>query len=321
MGKENEDNPLEILPVLRCSSDLITKDGVDMTSYSHFSPAERQSLAIWRREGLSMREIAWRLRRSPSTISRELRRNGSAQGGLYHSASAEMRYRLRRQRSCVLEKDKRLAAYVVDRLAEGWTPDQISGRLRLGLEGGLRTLGVKTIYRWRHRHEGDVARMRRFLPRDYDGPRSRRRISCDRIPDRVPLSARPQEANSRRKAGHWESDFVICAHRQPLLVLHERKTRLTLMTRLRARTAAETVASLQAMLQRLPASMRGSITFDNDLGFARHALLRGLLSAGTFFCDAYASWQKGGVENANGRIRRWLLRTANLSEMEEREIQ
>lgn len=66
--------------------------------------------------------------------------------------------------------------------------------------------------------------------------------------------------------------------------------------------------------------MRDSITFDNDTCFARHALLRGLLSAGTFFCDAYASWQKGGVENANGLIRRWLPRTADLREMDESEI-
>ena len=91
-------------------------------------------------------------------------------------------------------------------------------------------------------------------------------------------------------------------------MLHERKTRLTLMARLMGKTAAETVSTMIAVFGRLTAPMRGSITFDNDTAFARHALLRSTLSATSSFCDAYASWQKGGVENANGRLRRWLPR-------------
>ena len=78
---------------------------------------------------------------------------------------------------------------------------------------------------------------------------------------------------------------------------------------------------MMAVLKRLTSSMRGSITFDNDTTFARHTLLRGLLGATTYFCDAYASWQKGGVENTNGRIRRWLPRTADLDAMTEADIQ
>ncbi len=88
--------------------------------------------------------------------------------------------------------------------------------------------------------------------------------------------------------------------------MHERKTRITLMTRLAGKTAAETIAAMTATFRRLDPRMRGSVTFDNDTCFARHMLLRGMLSATTYFCDAYASGQKCGVENANGRIRRWL---------------
>lgn len=87
------------------------------------------------------------------------------------------------------------------------------------------------------------------------------------------------------------------------------------------KTAAETITVLMAVLKRLTMPMRGSVTFDNDTTFARHTLLHGLLSATTYFCDAYASWQKGGVENANGRIRRWLPRTADLDAMSETDIQ
>ncbi len=92
------------------------------------------------------------------------------------------------------------------------------------------------------------------------------------------------------------------------------------------KTAAETIAVMMAVLKRLTSSMRGSITFDNDTTFARHNLLRGLRGATTYFCDApksplWASWQKGGIENANGRIRRWLPRTADLDAMTEGDIQ
>ncbi|WP_407635463.1 transposase [Neomegalonema perideroedes] len=166
-----------------------------MASFCYLSSDERRCLAGWRFDGISVREAARRLRRSPSTISRELRRNSSEQG-IYHAASAEMRFRLRRQRSCILERDKRLAVYVVDRLTEGWSPQQISGRLRSGL-------GTGTIYRWIRRHDGDLAHMRRFLPRSYDGARSRRRLSRDRISDRAHLSARSDEGNAREEAGHW----------------------------------------------------------------------------------------------------------------------
>ena len=92
---------------------------------------------------------------------------------------------------------------------------------------------------------------------------------------------------------------------------------LTLMARLMSKTAAETIAVMMAVLKRLTLPMRGSVMFDNDTTFARHSLL----SATTYFCHAYASWQKGGIENANGRIRRWLLRTADLDAMTEADIQ
>ena len=122
-------------------------------------------------------------------------------------------------------------------------------------------------------------------------------------------------------AGLQEADLVICKRSRPVLVLHERKTRITLMTRLAGKTAAETVAAMTATFRRLDPRMRGSVTFDNDTCFARHMLLRGMLSATTYFCDAYASWQKGGVENANGRIRRWLPRGTDLDEIGEQDIQ
>ena len=93
------------------------------------------------------------------------------------------------------------------------------------------------------------------------------------------------------------------------------------MVRLMGKTAAETASVLMAILKRLSPSPRKSITFDNGGEFARHTLLRDMLSATTYFCDACASWQKGGVENINGRIRRWLPRSSDLEQVSDEDIQ
>jgi len=292
-----------------------------MGSYSHLTTAERDRIADLRAEGQSVRAVAQALGRSPATISRELRRNALASGA-YRPTIAEGSYLLRRQRPAVLERDQALAGYVTDRLAEGWTPEQIAGRLKRGVERGLRYVSTETIYAWIFRPGQKPVQLWRYLPRGKaKRGRRQRRTSKDRIADKVHVAERSETANARAQAGHWEADLVICKRARPVLVLHERKTRLTLMARLMGKTAAETAADMMAVLKRLTIPMRGSVTFDNDTTFARHTLLRGLLGATTYFCDAYASWQKGGVENANGRIRRWLPRTADLDAMAESDIQ
>src|SRR5271166_184566 len=119
---------------------------------------------------------------------------------------------------------------------------------------------------------------------------------------------RPKTIENRGEAGHWEGDLIICKCTRPVLVLHERKSRVTLAARLTGKTAAETISAMLAVFGRIDPHLRRSITFDNDTAFAQHALLRTMRDMTTWFCDAYASWQKGGIENANGRLRRWLPR-------------
>ena len=106
-----------------------------------------------------------------------------------------------------------------------------------------------------------------------------------------------------------------------MLVLHERKSRVTLAARLAGKTAAETISVMLAVFARVDPALRKSITFDNDTAFAQHALLRTMRAMTTWFCDAYASWQKGGVENANGRLRRWLPRQIDIDKVSDEEIQ
>ena len=105
-----------------------------------------------------------------------------------------------------------------------------------------------------------------------------------------------------------------------MLVLHERKSRVTLTARLTGKTAAETISAMLAVFGRIDPHLRRSIpTFDNDTAFAQHGLLRTMRDMTTWFCDAYASWQKGGIENANGRLRRWLPRHLDIERRSDEE--
>ena len=248
-----------------------------MSGYSHLTAEERDRLAGLMADCLSLRSIAKALGRAASTISRELRRN-ALDSGAYRPHVADGAYMLRRQRKAI-ETDAKLAAYVTDRLTEGWTPEQVAGRLRLGIEPGLRAVCAETIYGWIYRAAQKTERLWRFLTRRHARRRKRHgRTSRDTIAEKIHISQRSEVADARETAGHREADLVICKRSRPVLVLHERKTRITLMSRLAGKTAAETIAAMTAAFRRLDPRMRGSVTFDNDTCFARHTLLRGMLS-------------------------------------------
>ena len=158
---------------------------------------------------------------------------------------ADGSYLLRRQRRAALETDAKLATYVTDRLAEGWTPQQIAGRLRLGIEPGLRAVCAETLYGWVYRAGQKAERLWRFLTRRHARRRKRHaRAFRDTIAEKAHISQRSGDADARETVGHWEADLVICKRSRPVLVLHERKTRITLMSRLAGKTAAETVAAM-----------------------------------------------------------------------------
>ena len=298
-----------------------TKWSVAMPSYVHLSSLEREQIAIFHAAGHSNTEIAKALGRSPATIGRELRRN-TLPSGTYSPQAADGAYLERRQRSAILESDDRLRDFVVQRLSEGWSPEQIAGWLANGTERNLRTLVTETIYAFIYRTSQKSAGLWRYLLRKRRTRRPMRaRTSRDTIKNRRSIHDRPAEIEDRGEAGHWEGDLIICKKARPVLVLHERKTRMTIATRLTGKTAAETVSAMTAIFRRVSPGLRSSVTFDNDTTFSRHALLKDLFGMTTWFCDAYASWQKGGVENANGRLRRWLPRALDLDTLSETDLQ
>jgi IS30 family transposase len=191
--------------------------------------------------------------------------------------------------------------------------------LKGGNERRLRAVGCETIYAFIYRAAQRAEQLWRYLTRRHKRRRPRR--SRHTIKDRVSIHERPKTVDGRTEGGHWEGDLIICKRTRPVLVLHERKSRVTLAARLAGKTAAETISVMLAVFARIEPALRKSITFDNDTAFAQHALLRTMRAMTTWFCDAYASWQKGGVENANGRLRRWLPRQIDIDQVSDEEIQ
>ena len=286
--------------------------------YEQFSLEERCELARRREAGESLRKIASALGRSPASVSRELRRNGSATD--YKPAYADEQAAARRWRGSRLERDETLQTDVLSRLAQDWSPQQVSGRL--ARERGGPVISHESIYRF---IAAQIARTkdyrwRLYLPRAKSkrGFRGRKGgSSAQHIKDRIPIHQRPQCAADRRQPGHWEGDLIaFSAYGQVLLAAQERTSRFVAITRQPSKQAEPVADALQAWLEPLPPALRRSITFDNGTEFASHHRLRDHLNIQTFFCDPHAPWQKGGVENAIGRMRRNLPRKTDLTSLD-----
>ena len=287
--------------------------------YSQLGLEERCEIARLSQEGCSIRQIAATLDRSPSTVARELKRNSGAQVG-YKPAYANAQARARRWRGGRLERDATLRAAVLGKLRAGWSPEQIAGRSH---REGPTGIGTETIYRFIYaqivRHN-DFS-WRRYLPRAKfkRGRRGHKGGSPARLMQkRVPLSQRPREADLRTVPGHWEADLMAFSkYGQNILMLHERMSRVLVASRLPSKRAEPVAMALSAALDGLPRMLRQTVTFDNGTEFARHFELH-RLGTKTFFCDPHAPWQKGGIENAIGRMRRPLPRKTDLAQLDDR---
>ena len=292
-----------------------------MSSYRQLSIEERCEIARLHEGGQSIRKIAAALDRQPSTIKRELSRNSSSRVG-YSPTYAQQQASARRWSGSRLERDDVLRETILDRLADGWSPEQISGRL--ALDAGRKVISHETIYRFIHaqlKRTGDGG-WRRYLTR---GKLKRGWINkgggAPRFAERRSVHERPAEAAGRAAPGHWEADAMLFSKQgQAVLVAHERRSRITLVTRPPNLKAEPTAKALAAILKSMPPSMRRTITFDNGTEFARHYQLTRQLGIQTYFCDTRSPWQKGGVENAIGRLRRSLPRKTNLDALSNKAI-
>jgi len=290
--------------------------------YGHLSLEERCTVSRLSQAGKTIRQIAAIMDRAPSTIARELKRNSGRQVG-YQPAYAHQQAKSRHWRGSRLLRNSELQRRVLDRLGQGWSPAQVAGRLKK--EKRRTVISYESIYRFidaQIRRSNDYS-WRHYLPRGKSkrGWRGRKGGSpVEHIQGRVPIEHRPTYINKRRQAGHWEADLMLFAkYGQAVLVTHERRSRLLVVTR-QPNKAADPVATQLTMLFRsLPSALRRTITFDNGTEFAYHQRLH-KLSMRTFFCDPHAPWQKGGIENSIGRMRRGLPRKTDLATLSDQRL-
>lgn len=288
-----------------------------MRKYTQITYEERVKLTQLKRSELSITQIAFVMGRSRATIYRELKRNEAPPGEYWPDTAHHMTLQ-RRHRGSILDRDLDLQSFVLDKLqCHYWTPEQIAGFLT-HRQSKFRNLSHETIYVWLYQSTQKKQKLWKFLPRHKAkrGLRKSKGAGVSRIPERISIHERPHIGKKRKAFGHWEGDLMsFKKNSQHILVLRERKSMLTLSAPLPSKSSQDTALAMLALLTKIPPKARKTITFDNGGEFAKHMMVVNALKMQSYFCDPYASWQKGGVENTNGRLRRDLPRNTNVKEM------
>ena len=295
---------------------------LQMGSYRQLKYEEREKLAeLWQSKS-SITQIAKALGRSKSTISREVRRN-QAPPGQYWPDTAHKLSLKRRQRLCRLDRDEGLREFVLRQLrCHFWTPEQISGWLKYR-QKAIDPISHESIYAWLYKREQKKEKLWKFLPRHKAkrGLRKNKGAGISRIPNRISIHARPKAVENKKNFGHWEADLIsFLKNSQHAAVVRERTSMFVLSAPLLSKKAFATSDVLIGLMKRLPPEARKSMTYDNGGEFACHERVNKAVGTASYFCDPYASWQKGGVENSNGRLRRDLPRNTDIKNMSQEEF-
>ena len=293
-----------------------------MSLYKHLTIDEREQIFLLFHQGLSIRSIAKTVKRSPSTISRELARN---QGQLNYSPSAAQENYAKRKANCgrkrLLNNTELKARIKVLFLEEQWSPEQIAARMQF--EKAAFTISFNTIYRaiyrgefneanLSHGHRGAVRKLRH---------KGKTRHTKNHIEKRGKISVthtiheRPTAANNRSTVGHWEADTVAGKTGKACLVtLTDRRTRYLLAEKIEKKVSVHVRDSVINLLSPLPKNKRKSITPDRGKEFSKHReVTENLDKIPFYFADPHAPWQRGTNENTNGLLREYFPKTEDLT--------
>lgn len=295
------------------------------TSYNHLTLSERDVITTMLAQKRTLAEIAKALGRSKSTISRELKRNSSPEYRLYLSHRAQGRARERRQLASRRPrlKDDRIVSYVRAGLEQGWSPEQVAGRIEIDHPG--LSISHEAIYQYIYHPEtedrlhliGCLRRAHRQRKNRGVGRRERR----TRIPNRVSIDLRPPAVDNRRRYGHWETDSLVS--RKSLAALNslvERKSRFLMLTRVNRKTAAATSRAIVARLETVDPKIRRTLTMDNGTENAGHEDITAAVGIRCFFAHPYSAWERGANEHINGLVRWYLPKGTDFSKISNRQI-
>lgn len=277
--------------------------------------AERERLFKLHGEGWTMRRIATTLGRDVSTISRELRRNRHEILRTYLPDTAQRKSDGRKRngrKARYVDKNPKLGRYIQSCLAEDWSPEQISGRMRE--ETGW-YLNLESIYQYVYSLDGPQRLLRMHLRRRHAIRRRKRgrKVYHGKIGGRVDISLRPASVESRSVFGHWEGDSMQFQGQRQMLATHtERKTRYMVVLDPQQITAKARSSCMIHGFEVFPKSARRSMTVDNGHEFSDHKAVTQSLDMPFYFARPYASYQRGTCENQNGLLRWYLPRSVDL---------
>jgi transposase, IS30 family len=283
------------------------------------SPAEREEISRGLRAGDSLRAIARGLGRAPSTISREVARNGGRRRYRAWRAELARDRRARRPRTAKLARDPRLRAEVESLLMLRWSPEQIAARLRHDHPDEPEMwVSHETIYASLFVQGRGVLRaeLAACLRTGRAHRRARGRVLAGgQIRDMVLISERPAEVEDRAVPGHWEGDLLVGRDNKSAIgTLVERRTRYVLLVALPGGRSAEHVrAALATQIRTLPDQLRRSLTWDRGKEMAEHVRFTVDTGVAVYFCDPHSPWQRGTNENTNGLLRQYFPKGTDLS--------
>lgn len=290
---------------------------------NEFTFYERQKLEYLLRTEQSLRNISKVMRRTHTILSREIRRNGDNRRK-YRADTAQRLFEKRKhgKHRGKLDKYPELKTWVFEGLKKEWSPDVIAGKLK-NEKKTKQTISHESIYHYIYNKDGRYEGWYKYL-RQGKSKRQKRHIRKSgklRIPERKSIHERPIYIAERKRYGDWESDSVIFSKQKTVLsVQSERKSKLIRMRKVANKTAEETTNALVKTAESIPKELFLSITFDNGGEGAGHTEIKKEYGVETYFCDPFASWQKGGVENANKLIRHYLPRKTDMSQLTDRDI-
>lgn len=283
-----------------------------MSCYCHLTIEEREKLYGFLQKEISIRQIAKELKRSPSTICRELKRNPG-----YLPIHAQHRYAQNRKR-CVRKliladpQTEQTVRFFLSYLY--WSPEQISYRLKM--EGCL-TVSTSTIYR--ALEKGLLRDSLRFYLRFKYHTHGKNKEPAKRCFSRI-IDDRPPEANERRECGHWEGDTIVSSKsRTVIATLVDRKSRFLVAGRIKSKEASEMRRVVVKLLHKTPRPVK-SITFDQGTEFADAAHIESDLNTLVFFAHPHAPWERPTNENTNGLLRQFIPKHKDIGELSDEDI-
>lgn len=304
-----------IMPRLRCRSKR------------QLSLSEREEISRGLAAGTSLRAIAGALERAPSTISREVARHGGRRR--YRAVEAEeMAWKqAKRLKPCLLATHATLRQLVTEKLELDWSPEQISGWLKVSFPKDL-TMRVspETIYRSLFIQARGV--LKKELVTHLRSRRTMRRSKLattagqtrGQIIDAVSIRERPPEVEDRAIPGHWEGDLISGAKNTHLAILVERCSRYVMLVRLNGKDTSSVVSALSQQVQQLPLGLMASLTWDRGPEMASHKRFTVATDVKVYFCDPQRPWQRGTSENTNRLLRQYFPRGTDLSRYSQQEL-